>query len=81
MNVLNVRYDVYGGVPDDLARSELPLSITVPIGSEHLCSYSASRRNYTVFGARVGQFQIGDCALIRFSKMLKELEVLPKLAG
>jgi hypothetical protein len=39
---------VYGGVPVDLARSELPLSITVPLGSELQCSYSASRRNHTV---------------------------------
>ena len=26
MNVLNVRYDVYGGVPDDLARSSITIS-------------------------------------------------------
>jgi hypothetical protein len=26
MNVLNVRYDVYGGVPDDLVRSSITIS-------------------------------------------------------
>ena len=29
----------------------------------------------------VGLFQMGDCSLIRFFKMLKKLEILPKLAG
>jgi hypothetical protein len=31
--------------------------------------------------APVGLFQIADCAAIRFFKMLKKLEILPKLAG
>jgi hypothetical protein len=38
-------------------------------------------RHYTVFMVAGGLFQIGYCSLIRFFKMLKKLEIIPKLAG
>jgi hypothetical protein len=81
MNVLNVRYDVYGGVPDDLVRSELPLSITVShrFGTSRLV-FRTARRLYRIL-VRVGQFEICDCAPIRFFKMLKKLEIHPKMTG
>src|ERR1700749_3630752 len=74
MNVLNVRYDVYGGVPDDLARS----SITISRRFGMRASYSAPWGPYTVFVALVGLFQMDDCVVIRVFKMLKELEILPR---
>jgi hypothetical protein len=77
MNVLNVRYDVYGGVPDDLARS----SITISRRFGTPPSYSALRGHYTVLWSSGGQFQIYDCALIRFFKMLNKLEIHPRRAG
>jgi hypothetical protein len=49
MNVLNVRYDVYGGVPDDLALSELPLSITVSGWFGIRPFVFRAGRDYTVF--------------------------------
>src|SRR5258708_35875580 len=52
-----------------------------PGGSERCAPYSAPRGHYTVFMASVGLFQMRDCALIRFFKMLKKLEILPKLVS
>src|SRR3984957_4448175 len=49
-----------------------------PGGSERRAPYSAREGHYTVFVVPVGLFQMGDCRLIRFFKMLKKLEILPK---
>jgi hypothetical protein len=47
MNVLNVRYDVYGGVPDDLVRSSITISRrfgTLPL------LFRTARRLYRIYG-------------------------------
>src|SRR6202453_4920581 len=77
MNALNVRYDVYGGVPADLVRSSI--TISRQFGTRPRV-FRTARPLYRIL-LYVGQFQIGDCRLIRFFKMLNKLEILSKVVG